>query len=169
MYWFFCLYHLFKILIFIYLFPDFLVLPLTPCVFGQSWCCVFCGYCSPAITCRLISIWHRSGWSKWGKRRGVSLPLTSRGRWGWNVAQSAGVTVYDKLTLYCNKYNDVMFLNSFMQVTRIFCYLTVVTLQYLIPILLVLFSTLALKSLGGSLHFYWLFNNSLYVNLTSKL
>lgn len=34
------------------------------------------------------------------------------------------------------------------KVTRIFCYLTVVTLQYLIPILLVLFSTLALKSLG---------------------
>uniref|UniRef100_A0A671M5P9 Transmembrane protein 161A n=1 Tax=Sinocyclocheilus anshuiensis TaxID=1608454 RepID=A0A671M5P9_9TELE len=33
-------------------------------------------------------------------------------------------------------------------VTRVFCYLTVVTLQYLIPILLVLFSTLALKSLG---------------------
>uniref|UniRef100_A0A672P0R6 Transmembrane protein 161A n=1 Tax=Sinocyclocheilus grahami TaxID=75366 RepID=A0A672P0R6_SINGR len=34
------------------------------------------------------------------------------------------------------------------KVTRVFCYLTVVTLQYLIPILLVLFSTLALKSLG---------------------
>ncbi|KAI4894179.1 hypothetical protein NFI96_017882 [Prochilodus magdalenae] len=33
-------------------------------------------------------------------------------------------------------------------VTRVYCYLTVVTLQYLIPILLVLFSTLALKSLG---------------------
>uniref|UniRef100_A0A8C9VCN8 Transmembrane protein 161A n=1 Tax=Scleropages formosus TaxID=113540 RepID=A0A8C9VCN8_SCLFO len=34
------------------------------------------------------------------------------------------------------------------KVTRVFCYLTVVTLQYLAPILLVLFSTLALKSLG---------------------
>ncbi|XP_067270904.1 transmembrane protein 161A [Pseudorasbora parva] len=34
------------------------------------------------------------------------------------------------------------------KVTRVFCYLTVVTLQYIIPILLVLFSTLALKSLG---------------------
>uniref|UniRef100_A0A8C2B5S7 Transmembrane protein 161A n=1 Tax=Cyprinus carpio TaxID=7962 RepID=A0A8C2B5S7_CYPCA len=34
------------------------------------------------------------------------------------------------------------------KVTRVFCYLTVVTLQYLVPILLVLFSTLALKSLG---------------------
>ncbi|XP_059399276.1 transmembrane protein 161A isoform X2 [Carassius carassius] len=34
------------------------------------------------------------------------------------------------------------------KVTRVFCYLTVVTLQYLIPILLVLFSTLVLKSLG---------------------
>ncbi len=88
---------------------------------------------------------------------------------GLKCGTKCGVTVYDKLTLYCNKYNDVMFLNSFMQVTRIFCYLTVVTLQYLIPILLVLFSTLALKSLGGSLHFYSLFNNSLYVNLTSKL
>ena len=35
-----------------------------------------------------------------------------------------------------------------LQVTRVFCYLTVVTLQYLTPILLILFSTLALKSLG---------------------
>ncbi|KAG7456722.1 hypothetical protein MATL_G00238930 [Megalops atlanticus] len=34
------------------------------------------------------------------------------------------------------------------KVTRVFCYLTVVTLQYLAPILLILFSTLALKSLG---------------------
>ncbi|XP_067086198.1 transmembrane protein 161A [Osmerus mordax] len=34
------------------------------------------------------------------------------------------------------------------KVTRVFCYLTVVTLQYLVPILLVLFSTLALKALG---------------------
>ncbi|XP_056614919.1 transmembrane protein 161A [Triplophysa dalaica] len=34
------------------------------------------------------------------------------------------------------------------KVTRVFCYLTVVTLQYLLPILLILFSTLALKSLG---------------------
>ncbi|XP_066503688.1 transmembrane protein 161A [Hoplias malabaricus] len=34
------------------------------------------------------------------------------------------------------------------KVTRVYCYLTVVTLQYLVPILLVLFSTLALKSLG---------------------
>ncbi|XP_047443658.1 transmembrane protein 161A [Mugil cephalus] len=35
------------------------------------------------------------------------------------------------------------------KVTRVFCYLTVVTLQYLIPILLILFSTLALKTLGN--------------------
>ncbi|XP_053491385.1 transmembrane protein 161A [Ictalurus furcatus] len=34
------------------------------------------------------------------------------------------------------------------KVTRVYCYLTVVTLQYLIPVLLVLFSTLALKALG---------------------
>ncbi|XP_065102184.1 transmembrane protein 161A [Paramisgurnus dabryanus] len=34
------------------------------------------------------------------------------------------------------------------KVTRIFCYLTVVTLQYILPVLLVLFSTMALKSLG---------------------
>ncbi|XP_035276699.1 transmembrane protein 161A-like isoform X1 [Anguilla anguilla] len=34
------------------------------------------------------------------------------------------------------------------KVTRVFCYLSVVTLQYLTPILLLLFSTLALKSLG---------------------
>ncbi|KAJ8270085.1 hypothetical protein GJAV_G00110150 [Gymnothorax javanicus] len=34
------------------------------------------------------------------------------------------------------------------KVTRVFCYLAVVTLQYLAPILLLLFSTLALKSLG---------------------
>lgn len=34
------------------------------------------------------------------------------------------------------------------QVTRIFCYLTVVTLQYLVPVFLILFSTLALKALG---------------------
>lgn len=34
------------------------------------------------------------------------------------------------------------------KVTRVFCYLTVVTLQYLVPILLILFSTLALKALG---------------------
>ncbi|XP_030640610.1 transmembrane protein 161A [Chanos chanos] len=34
------------------------------------------------------------------------------------------------------------------KVTRVFCYLTVVTLQYLLPVLLILFSTLALKSLG---------------------
>ncbi|KAG5276167.1 hypothetical protein AALO_G00128610 [Alosa alosa] len=40
------------------------------------------------------------------------------------------------------------------KVTRIFCYLTVVTLQYLIPILLILFSTLALKTLGD---FSWCF------------
>ncbi|MEQ2224000.1 hypothetical protein ILYODFUR_002844 [Ilyodon furcidens] len=35
------------------------------------------------------------------------------------------------------------------KVTRVFCYLTVVTLQYLVPILLILFSTLALKMLGN--------------------
>ncbi|XP_026863942.2 transmembrane protein 161A isoform X1 [Electrophorus electricus] len=34
------------------------------------------------------------------------------------------------------------------KVTRVYCYLTVVTLQYLIPVFLVLFSTLALKALG---------------------
>ncbi|XP_076583299.1 transmembrane protein 161A [Chaetodon auriga] len=34
------------------------------------------------------------------------------------------------------------------KVTRIFCYLTVVTLQYLVPVFLILFSTLALKALG---------------------
>ncbi|XP_060889432.1 transmembrane protein 161A [Labrus mixtus] len=34
------------------------------------------------------------------------------------------------------------------KVTRIFCFLTVVTLQYLVPILLILFSTLSLKALG---------------------
>uniref|UniRef100_A0A8B9KY15 Transmembrane protein 161A n=1 Tax=Astyanax mexicanus TaxID=7994 RepID=A0A8B9KY15_ASTMX len=34
------------------------------------------------------------------------------------------------------------------KVTRVYCYLTVVTLQYLVPVLLMLFSTLALKSLG---------------------
>uniref|UniRef100_A0AAY4EFV2 Transmembrane protein 161A n=1 Tax=Denticeps clupeoides TaxID=299321 RepID=A0AAY4EFV2_9TELE len=34
------------------------------------------------------------------------------------------------------------------KVTRVFCYLTVVTMQYVIPVLLVLFSTLAMKSLG---------------------
>ncbi|XP_010775437.1 transmembrane protein 161A [Notothenia coriiceps] len=34
------------------------------------------------------------------------------------------------------------------KVTRIFCYLTVITLQYLVPVFLILFSTLALKSLG---------------------
>uniref|UniRef100_A0A3P8V7F8 Transmembrane protein 161A n=1 Tax=Cynoglossus semilaevis TaxID=244447 RepID=A0A3P8V7F8_CYNSE len=34
------------------------------------------------------------------------------------------------------------------KVTRIFCYLTVVTLQYLVPIMLILFSTLSLKALG---------------------
>ncbi|CAL1592812.1 unnamed protein product [Knipowitschia caucasica] len=39
------------------------------------------------------------------------------------------------------------------KVTRVFCYLTVVTLQYLIPIFLILFTTLALKSLGD---FSWI-------------
>ncbi|KAM9848743.1 transmembrane protein 161A [Aulostomus maculatus] len=34
------------------------------------------------------------------------------------------------------------------KVTRVFCYLTVITLQYLIPVLLILFSTLSLKALG---------------------
>uniref|UniRef100_A0A8C5G524 Transmembrane protein 161A n=1 Tax=Gouania willdenowi TaxID=441366 RepID=A0A8C5G524_GOUWI len=34
------------------------------------------------------------------------------------------------------------------KVTRVFCYLTVVTLQYLVPVLLILFSTLSLKALG---------------------
>ncbi|XP_056133430.1 transmembrane protein 161A [Lampris incognitus] len=34
------------------------------------------------------------------------------------------------------------------KVTRVFCYLTVVTLQYLAPVVLILFSTLALKALG---------------------
>uniref|UniRef100_A0A8C9Z4G7 Transmembrane protein 161A n=1 Tax=Sander lucioperca TaxID=283035 RepID=A0A8C9Z4G7_SANLU len=34
------------------------------------------------------------------------------------------------------------------KVTRIFCYLTVITLQYLVPVFLILFSTLALKALG---------------------
>ncbi|XP_072245880.1 transmembrane protein 161A [Leuresthes tenuis] len=34
------------------------------------------------------------------------------------------------------------------KVTRVFCYLTVVTLQYLLPTLLILFSTLSLKALG---------------------
>uniref|UniRef100_G3PI84 Transmembrane protein 161A n=1 Tax=Gasterosteus aculeatus aculeatus TaxID=481459 RepID=G3PI84_GASAC len=33
------------------------------------------------------------------------------------------------------------------KVTRIFCYLTVITLQYLVPVFLILFSTLALKAL----------------------
>ncbi|XP_056271264.1 transmembrane protein 161A [Pseudoliparis swirei] len=35
------------------------------------------------------------------------------------------------------------------KVTRIFCYLTVITLQYLVPVFLILFSTLALKALGN--------------------
>uniref|UniRef100_UPI003AB06DBC transmembrane protein 161A n=1 Tax=Centroberyx gerrardi TaxID=166262 RepID=UPI003AB06DBC len=34
------------------------------------------------------------------------------------------------------------------KVTRVFCYLTVVTLQYLVPTLLILFSVLSLKALG---------------------
>ncbi|KAK9519157.1 hypothetical protein VZT92_021902 [Zoarces viviparus] len=34
------------------------------------------------------------------------------------------------------------------KVTRIFCYLTVIALQYLVPVFLILFSTLALKALG---------------------
>uniref|UniRef100_A0A8C8IIZ3 Transmembrane protein 161A n=1 Tax=Oncorhynchus tshawytscha TaxID=74940 RepID=A0A8C8IIZ3_ONCTS len=34
------------------------------------------------------------------------------------------------------------------KVTRVFCYLTIVTLQYMVPVLLILFSTLALKALG---------------------
>uniref|UniRef100_A0A8D3C921 Transmembrane protein 161A n=1 Tax=Scophthalmus maximus TaxID=52904 RepID=A0A8D3C921_SCOMX len=34
------------------------------------------------------------------------------------------------------------------KVTRVFCYLAVVALQYLVPILLILFSTLSLKALG---------------------
>ncbi|XP_013872221.1 transmembrane protein 161A [Austrofundulus limnaeus] len=34
------------------------------------------------------------------------------------------------------------------KVTRVCCYLTVVTLQYLVPVLLILFSTLSLKALG---------------------
>ncbi|XP_076009525.1 transmembrane protein 161A [Genypterus blacodes] len=34
------------------------------------------------------------------------------------------------------------------KVTRVFCYLTVVTLQYMVPVLLILFSTFALKALG---------------------
>ncbi|CAB1447598.1 unnamed protein product [Pleuronectes platessa] len=34
------------------------------------------------------------------------------------------------------------------KVTRVFCYLTVITLQYLVPIFLILFSTLSLKALG---------------------
>ncbi|KAI4828992.1 hypothetical protein KUCAC02_023056 [Chaenocephalus aceratus] len=37
------------------------------------------------------------------------------------------------------------------KVTRIFCYLTVITLQYLVPVFLILFSTLALKSLASVL------------------
>ncbi|XP_014823263.1 PREDICTED: transmembrane protein 161A [Poecilia mexicana] len=41
------------------------------------------------------------------------------------------------------------------KVTRVFCYLTVVTLQYLVPILIILFSTLALKVLGN---FSWGFD-----------
>uniref|UniRef100_A0A8C8DJP5 Transmembrane protein 161A n=1 Tax=Oryzias sinensis TaxID=183150 RepID=A0A8C8DJP5_9TELE len=36
------------------------------------------------------------------------------------------------------------------KVTRVFCYLTVVTLQYLVPVFLILFSTLSLKALGES-------------------
>ncbi|XP_034036179.1 transmembrane protein 161A [Thalassophryne amazonica] len=35
------------------------------------------------------------------------------------------------------------------KVTRVFCYLTVVTLQYLLPVLLILFSTLSFKALGA--------------------
>ena len=38
--------------------------------------------------------------------------------------------------------------NALFQVTRVFCYLTVVTLQYLVPVFLILFSTLSLKALG---------------------
>lgn len=34
------------------------------------------------------------------------------------------------------------------KVTRVFCYLTIVTLQYLVPIFLIFFSTLSLKTLG---------------------
>lgn len=42
---------------------------------------------------------------------------------------------------------SLLMLLSF-QVTRVFCYLTIVTLQYMVPVLLILFSTLALKALG---------------------
>ncbi|XP_061681796.1 transmembrane protein 161A [Syngnathoides biaculeatus] len=43
------------------------------------------------------------------------------------------------------------------KVTRVFCYLSVVTLQYVVPIVLILFSTLALKALGG---FTWVGANA---------
>lgn len=42
---------------------------------------------------------------------------------------------------------SLLMLLSF-QVTRVFCYLTIVTLQYVIPVFLLLFSTLVLKVLG---------------------
>uniref|UniRef100_A0A3Q2R0T3 Transmembrane protein 161A n=1 Tax=Fundulus heteroclitus TaxID=8078 RepID=A0A3Q2R0T3_FUNHE len=52
------------------------------------------------------------------------------------------------------------------KVTRVFCYLTIVTLQYLVPILLILFSTLALKALGN---FSWCFDGEETPGVTPAL
>lgn len=59
---------------------EFPVKRLTACACGSSWRCVFCGSHWLVTTCRPTSIWLRSGWSRWRRRRGVSLRLTFRGR-----------------------------------------------------------------------------------------
>uniref|UniRef100_A0A3P9KPL3 Transmembrane protein 161A n=1 Tax=Oryzias latipes TaxID=8090 RepID=A0A3P9KPL3_ORYLA len=52
------------------------------------------------------------------------------------------------------------------KVTRVFCYLTVVTLQYLVPVFLILFSTLSLKALGD---FSWGMGNEETPGVTPAL
>lgn len=76
----------------------------------------------------------------------IQRKVGAEGELKW--AQSCLVEVFlDQTPLNC----FVQRINTLcVQVTRIFCYLTVITLQYLVPIFLILFSTLALKALGKS-------------------
>lgn len=116
--------------------------PSTACACGSSWPRVCCDWHWLATICRLTSTWLRGGWSKWREKLDASLRSTFKER---SASSLHSFFIFNSRKLPLCVIEKTLL---FPQVTRIFCYLTVVTLQYVVPIFLILFSTLALKALG---------------------
>uniref|UniRef100_A0A8C9F3W4 Transmembrane protein 161A n=1 Tax=Pavo cristatus TaxID=9049 RepID=A0A8C9F3W4_PAVCR len=105
---------------------------------GPWWGCAGCAWRPPVPTCRPTWAWPSAGCSRCGRKRDASPPWRSSARCvrgGW----AAGRLSATPLMAVC------------VQITRIYCYVPVVSLQYLGPIILTLHCALLLKTLGESL------------------